>query len=180
MKLSINTDFTSLPRAGALRHASEGGDRAPYGRVVLAHDERELRRKVLTLESGDKVLVDLLEPVVLANGDLLVMDDGRMVEIAAADEEILDIRARDAAHLAELAWHLGNRHLAVEISADRIAVLRDPAVRAMLEARGAAVTEAVGPFFPMRSAGHDHHHDRGEPDRYGRFPGDPHYGHNHA
>lgn len=184
MKLSLNTDFTRLPRAGAIRRAGEGGTQAPSGRVTLAHDERHLRRKVLTLESGDKVLVDLPEPVALDDGDLLVLDDGGTVEIAASQEEIYDIRARDAVHLAELAWHIGNRHLAAEISAARIAILRDHVIKAMLEGLGATVTEAVGRFSPLRGAysghGHAHDHHHGEPDRHGRFPGDPHYGHDHA
>lgn len=179
MKLSLNTDFTSLPRAGSIRHAGEG---APSGRVLLAHDERQLRRKVLTREDGERLLVDLTGPATLADGDMLVMDDGSLVEVAAANEEIYDIRARDAVHLAELAWHLGGRHVAAEISEGRIAILRDPAVKAALEALGGEVSEAEAPFSPMPDPGHHHHHHHGhgEPDRYGRLPGDPHYGHDHA
>lgn len=192
MKLSLNTDFTRLPRAAAVRRAGEAPDVPSFGRVTLAHDERHLRRKVLTLESGDKVLVDLLEPVALGGGDHLILDDGRSVEIVAAPEEVYEIRARDAVHLTELAWHIGNRHLAAEISADRIVILRDHVIKAMLEGLGSTVTETVAPFSPVRGAysghSHDHghhdhghhHHDHGEPDRFGRLPGDPHYGHNHA
>ena len=192
MKLSLNTDFTRLPRAGAIRRAGERGAVEPSGRVTLAHDERHLRRKVLMLETGDKVLVDLPEPVALESGDLLLLDDGRSVEVGAADEEVYDVRARDAVHLAELAWHIGNRHVAVEISTDRIVILRDHVIRAMLEGLGANVTESAGPFSPVLGAysGHgDHHHGgrdhahghhHGEPDRHGRLPGDPHYGHDHA
>ena len=199
MKLSTNTDFTKLPRAGGLkRAAARDAEDLPFDRAVLAHDERHLRRKVLALAGGDKVLVDLAEPVSLDEGDLLVLEDGRTVEIGAQPEEVYDIRARDAVHLAELAWHIGNRHLAAEISADRIVILRDHVIKDMLEGLGASVSEIVAPFSPLRGAysghghahdhthdhghrhhGHDHHHG-GEPDRFGRLPGDPHYGHNHA
>lgn len=199
MKLSINTDFTKFPRAVSVAPAGSASG-AVAGRVLLAHDERHLRRRAVDLAEGSsvpggKVLVDLADSVTLAAGDRLVLEDGRQIEVGAAPEQLHAVRARDAAHLAELAWHIGERHLAAAMAADRILVLRDPAVRAMLEELGAAVTEVVEPFQPVRSAhsghshehghhhGHDHHHDHhahGERDAYGRLPGDPHYGHNHA
>lgn len=196
MKLSINTDFTKLPRAGAVLKAKDAGsDVTPVGQVVLAHDERHLRRKVLELGEGTKVLVDLPKPVALEDGDFLVLDDGRHAEIVAAEEEVYDIRARDRLHLAELCWYVGNRHLAAQIEEDRILILRDHVIKTMLEGLGAKVTEIVEPFTPLRGAysgqthghGHHHHHGHGhdhahggERDAYGRLPGDPHYGHNHA
>jgi len=201
MKLSLNTDFTKFPRAVSV--APHGSAGAIAGRAVLAHDERHLRRRAIELADGGKVLVDLLEPVTLADGDRLVLEDGRLVEISAAPEELYDIRAHDSVHLSELAWHIGNRHLAAAIEAGRILILRDHVIRDMLEGLGAAVTDVVEPFSPVRGAysghghghhdhdhhGHDHHrgqhhdhdhHGDGERDAYGRLPGDPHYGHNHG
>jgi urease accessory protein len=200
MKISTNTDFTKLPRVASLAKAAAVP--APFDRVVLAHDERHLRRRVLALQGGDKVLIDFLEPVHLEDGDRLLLEDGRAVEVVAAGEDLLEIRARDTAHLAELAWHIGNRHLAAAIEADRILILRDHVIKAMLEGLGAGVADVTAPFQPARGAysaqshghhGHDHdhghghhdhgrheHHDHGERDRFGRLPGDPHYGHNHA
>lgn len=192
MKLSLNTDFTKFPRAVSVAPAgSPSGEIA--GKAVLAHDERHLRRRAIELTDGGKVLVDLLEPVSLGDGDRLVLEDGRLIEIGAAPEELFDIRARDAAHLTELAWHIGGRHLAAAIEAGRILILRDHAIRDMLEGLGAIVVDVVEPFSPVRGAhsshdhdhghGHDRHHDdhgHGERDAYGRLPGDPHYGHNHA
>ena len=192
MKLSINTDFTKFPRAISVAPANAApGEIA--GRAELPHDERHLRRRAIELADGRKALVDLPEPATLGDGDRLVLEDGRQIEIIAAPEELYDIRARDAVHLAELAWHIGNRHLAAAIAADRILILRDHVIKAMLEGLGATVAEIVEPFSPVRGAysghghlhdhhhGHDHHdHGGGERDAYGRLPGDPHYGHNHA
>lgn len=199
MKLSLNTDFTKFPRAVSVAPAgSAAGDVA--GKAVLAHDERHLRRRAVELTDGGKVLVDLPEPLTLADGDRLVLEDGRQIEIGAAPEELYDIRTRDSVHLAELAWHIGNRHLAAAIEAGRILILRDHVIKAMLEGLGATVTDVVEPFTPVRGAysgqghghdhhddhghdhqhGHDHHHEHGERDAFGRLPGDPHYGHNHA
>jgi urease accessory protein len=197
MKLNINTDFTKLPRAEAIVHAEDvpSGAPAPFDTVVLAHDERHLRRKVLPLQHGERVLVDLAEPMMFGLGDRLVLDDGRHVEVVAAEEELYDIRARDRLHLSELCWHIGNRHLAAQIEEDRLLILRDHVIKAMLEGLGATVADVVEPFTPVRGAysghshghghhhGHDHGHDHGhggERDAYGRLPGDPHYGHNHA
>jgi urease accessory protein len=206
MKLSLNTDFTKLPRAGTFLRAGDSGSAQPFDVAILEHDERHLRRRVLTLKNGGQVLVDLTEPVALSDGDLLVLDDGRHVGIVAPAEEVYEVTARDAVHLAQLAWHIGNRHLPAAIEANRIVILRDHVIRDMLEGLGARVSEASQPFSPLRGAysghgthGHDHHHGdhghahqhrehdhhgdspgSGERDRYGRLPGDPHYGHNHA
>lgn len=186
MKLSINADFTAMPRAGAVLRADDlPADRPiPFDLVVLPQDERHLRRRVLTLQHGDKLFVDLAEPVMLEDRDVLVLDDGRHVEVIAAEEELLEIRARDAIHFAELAWHIGNRHLAAQIEAGRILILRDHVIKAMLEGLGATVAEISEHFSPLRGAysggPHGHGHGHGQPDAYGRMPGDPHYGHNHG
>ena len=212
MKLSTNTDFTKLPRAGKIvRAGSPEASGTLRGSVTLPQDERHLRRRVIEIEGGDKILIDLAEAVTLRHGDRLVLDDGGQVEIRAEAEDVYDIRARDAVHLAELAWHIGNRHLPAAIEAGRILILRDHVIKAMLEGLGATVTDASEPFTPVRGAyagpgenhhahshdghGHDHAphdhshdhdhvhgHDHGHQnrDRFGRLPGDPHYGHNHG
>lgn len=186
MKFSINTDFTKLPRAASVLRAAEAGSAVPFDVARLAHDERHMRRRVIELAHGERVLVDLLEQTTLADHDRLVLEDGRQVEVQVAEEEVYEIRARDVVHLAELAWHLGSRHLAIAIEADRILVLRDHVDKAMLEEFGVHATAISAPFEPLRAAssgGHAHHHEHhghGQPDRFGRLPGDPHYGHNHA
>ena len=191
MKLDIRTDFTSLPRAtSVLRAKDRPADLAPaFDLISLPHDERHLRRKVLTLVHGDRVLVDLPEPVVLEERDRLMLEDGRNVEVFAVDEEVYEITARDPVHLSELCWHIGNRHLAAEIEKDRVLILRDHVIRSMLEGLGATVRDVAAPFHPLRGAysgpgdshgHHHHHHDHDERDQYGRLPGDPHYGHNHG
>ncbi len=131
--------------------------------IALAHDQRHLRRKLLHLDNDDVVMLDLKEAVMLADGDLLVLDTGDHVRIAAVAEPLYDIRPRDPLHLIELAWHLGNRHLAAEIQLDRILILRDPVIKAMLEGLGATIGEVTEPFQPMRgayhgSSGHSHGH----------------------
>lgn len=146
----------------------------PYDFVVLAHDERHLRRKLLTLQHGDEVLVDFAGSVALQHGDVLVLEDGRMAEVIAGTQDLYAVRGRDQAHLMELCWHLGNRHLPCQIETgddvQRLLILRDHVIRDMLLGLGAEVTEVSEPFVPVRGAyhaaphahshsdGHDHHH----------------------
>jgi urease accessory protein len=165
-------------------------DGAPFDAVVLAHDERHLRRKVLTLRNGLEVLVDLPEAMAFHHGDVLVLDDGRKVEILAAEEQLYEVRGENSLHLMELAWHLGNRHLPTQIEEHRIVILRDHVIKAMLEGLGATVTEISGPFQPVRGAyhgshshshghaghshggsDHHHHHDQGHSDAQGHRHG---------
>ena len=183
MKLNITTDFTKFPRAVSVLSAGQAAA-APYDKAVLPHDERHLRRRAIETAGGDKVLVDLPEPVALNNGDRLVLEDGRQLEIIAAPEEVYDIRARDAVHLTELAWHIGNRHLAAAIEPNRILILRDHVIKAMLEGLGATVAEVSEPFSPVRGAysghGHDHAHDPHDHDHHGHDHHDHNdHGHHH-
>lgn len=137
---------------------------APDDHIELAHDERHLRRKVLTTAGGESLLIDLPEATSFAQGDRLVLEDGRSIEIRAAVELLYEIVARDPLHLSELCWHLGNRHLPARIEPARILILRDHVIKAMLEGLGAKVRETAEPFQPVRGAyhsghGHGHHHE---------------------
>jgi len=130
--------------------------------LCLKHDDRHIRRKVIKLDNDRRLLFDFPEPVVLRHGDALVLDDGTRVLVQAAIEELFEVHAQNATHLVELAWHIGNRHLAAEIREDKILILRDRVIRNMLEKLGAKVEDTVAPFVPVRGAysaagSHEHH-----------------------
>ncbi|MGE0629187.1 MAG: urease accessory protein UreE [Hyphomicrobiaceae bacterium] len=141
----------------------------PFDIVVLTHEERHLRRKVLTLQHGDEVLVDLPKAVVLVHGDRLVLDDGRNIEVIAAEEPLMDVRAAGGS-LTEIAWHIGNRHIPAQIEADRILLQRDHVLRDMLIGLGATVVDVSEPFEPVRGAYH----------RHGTALAHGHHNHDHA
>lgn len=151
--------------------ASEG--KAPVAVLTLAHDERHLRRKRLALGDGDAVLVDLPEAVALADGNVLLLDDGSEILIKAVAEPLHAITARDRRHLIELAWHLGNRHLPAQIEADRILILRDHVIMAMVEGLGGTVRAVVEAFAPVRGA---YRHAHGGEGRDGDEPHDHGHG----
>ena len=152
--------------------------------VVLSFEDRRRRRGTVTTLGGLEVLVDLAEAPALAHGDALELEDGRLVEVVAEAEELLEIRGRDPLHLVRLAWHLGNRHLETEIGPRWLRIRRDHVVAHMLSGLGAKVTDIAGPFQPEGGAyaahgpgshadGHDHHgHEHGH--------GHHHHGHGHS
>ncbi|MBS7698895.1 MULTISPECIES: urease accessory protein UreE [unclassified Chelatococcus] len=171
-------------RAIALRRASEDGvgHGTPFGQAVLPHDERHLRRRVIELADGQRVLVDLPETVVLSAGDTLVIEGGGTVEIAAANEALYAVRGKNPIHITELAWHIGNRHLAAAIEDDRILILRDHVIKAMLEGLGAEVEEVEAEFNPVRGAYSGHNHERDHSHRHNDDHGhsDHHHDHEHV
>ncbi len=124
----------------------------PWAIVVMDSAARHLRRKLITLKSGDEVLVDLEKPVYFSDRDSLILEDGRLVQIIASDEELLQVTARDATHLAQLAWHIGNRHLEAQIEETRILIRRDHVIAQMLEQLGATLTTVSEVFFPEHGA----------------------------
>ncbi|MGD9479394.1 urease accessory protein UreE [Shinella sp. G-2] len=140
--------------------AGAAGDRLPIDVVVLSHDQRHIRRKLLHMQHDDVVMLDLKAPFLLAHGDLILTETGETIEVIAAEELLYEVTPKDGLHLVELAWHLGNRHLSAQIEAARILILRDHVIRDMLAGLGASVREISEPFHPLRGAyhGHGHHH----------------------
>ena len=130
------------------------------GALSLSHDERHIRRKLLHFVNGDMIMVDLKEPVHLLEGDVLEAENGEYFLIHAANEPLYSVTANTPLELTQLAWHLGNRHQAVEIKENTILLSRDPVIRAMLEGLGATIEEIEAPFQPLHGAYHDHagHH----------------------
>lgn len=130
----------------------------PFDRLTLTHDQRRIRRKLLALPGGEEVMVDFPDVVTLEHFGGLLLEDGRVVEIVAAAEPLYEVTGRSTEHLAQLAWHIGNRHMPAQIEKKRIMVPRDHVARAMLTGLGAQVREVAEPFSPERGAYHEHAH----------------------
>src|SRR2546423_12737566 len=104
----------------------------------------------------------LPEPVLLRMGDVLELDDGSFVDVVIEPEPLIEVRGNDLTHLARLAWHLGDRHVPVQVLANRLRVRRDPSLETLLQNLGARLTPIEAPFDPEGGAyasapGHDHH-----------------------
>ena len=145
---------TTLPACRTLVAAGNWSEAA--GRVELTYDERFLRRKVLTTEAGEAFLVDLAHTSSLGDGDALELGDGRLIEVRAAREALLEVTGPD---LPRLAWHIGNRHTPCQIAPARLLIQRDHVIRDMLEKIGATLREVDEPFTPEGGAyGHGRTH----------------------
>jgi len=164
---------------------------APADTVVLDFNDRHRRRLAMAGTRGLKFLLDLENAVVLRGGDALLLEDGRLVEVVAAPEPLLEIKGADPHHLIRLAWHLGNRHLPTQITASGLRIRRDHVIEAMVQGLGGRAIEIEAPFDPEGGAyagtahsdahelpahhhpAHDDHlHDHGHDGRY--------EGHSHA
>ena len=132
------------------------GRGAPIDTITLAHDERRLRRKLLTCAAGTEVMVDFPQTVTLEHNGALELDDGRLVAILAAAELLYEVRATSTAHLVRLAWHIGNRHTSAQLEQDRILIKRDHVLKTMLEGLGATIANVSEPFFAEHGAYHSH------------------------
>lgn len=141
-----------VARAGEWREAEA------QGTLTLAYDDRMRRRVRLITDRGEAVLLDLAQPARLADGDGLADETGGWLRVIAADEDVLEVQGADAGHIARLAWHLGNRHLALEVLADgRLRLAYDHVIEHMLIGLGARCERKRAPFQPEAGA-YAHHH----------------------
>jgi urease accessory protein len=141
-------------------HPAHRWTQAPADTVMLDFDDRHRRRMAMTGTRGLEFLLDLENATVLRGGDALLLDDGRLIEVVAAPEPLLEIRGNDPHHLVRVAWHLGNRHLPTQITAKGLRIRRDHVIEAMVKGLGARVIEIEAPFDPEGGAygggGHAH------------------------
>jgi len=144
--------------------------------VLIDYDRRHRRRILLRTEGGKSVLIDLPQAVRLRNGDGLLLDDGGVVRVSARPEKLLEIHAHDEGELVRIAWHLGNRHLPVQLLGDKIRIRTDHVIEEMIEGLGGHVEAIEAPFDPEAGAyagGHSHLSD--DDDEHGH----PHGEHTH-
>jgi urease accessory protein len=155
--------------------------------VILDHEDRQRRRIALKGRGGLNFLLDLDKPAVLNEGDALKLEDGRLIAVDAAPQELLEIRAENPLRLMRVAWHIGNRHTPAEITADAIYIEDDHVLAEMVRGQGCSMVKVTRPFRPERGAyegghghhdhGHDHdHHHEHDHDHHAH----DHHAHDHA
>jgi len=150
-----------MRRASDVRLAGTWNATTAIDCVVLDADERHRRRIVLTGERGNTFLLDLPRATALRDGDGLVLEDGAVIRVAGKPEPLVEIAAASAHDLARLAWHIGNRHIDVQVVGERLRIRRDHVLEEMLRGLGARLTPVEAPFDPEPGAyghGHDHGH----------------------
>ncbi|MDQ3196212.1 MAG: urease accessory protein UreE [Pseudomonadota bacterium] len=129
------------------------GSRATFDEQLrLPFELRSKSRLRTRLASGEEVGVFMERGTVLRGGDLLLADDGRVVQVVAAEERLLEVTCADPRDLMRAAYHLGNRHVAVEIGAGWLRFASDHVLRDMLLGLGAQAVELNAPFEPEAGA----------------------------
>jgi len=158
------------------------------GQLRLPFESRQKSRLKTRLVSGEEVGLVLPRGEILRGGDLVTASDGRVIEIVAQPEKVLHIETKE---LAKIAYHLGNRHVPVQVGENFLRIAEDHVLEEMVRKLGAKVSHVEAPFEPEAGAYagghqhdemghggkiHDHHHDH---DHDHGHVHDEHCGHDH-
>ena len=155
------------------------------GQLELPYEMRQKSRFKSKLASGEEVGVMLPRGEILRGGDLVTTSDGRIIEVISQPEDVLHVECATPAALAKIAYHLGNRHVPVEVGDGYLRLGDDHVLERMLAGLGAKVSRTTAPFEPETGAYggaghehgaakiHDHHHDHDHPH------GHEHHDHDH-
>jgi len=135
-------------------------DAEPYGELVLPFDLRIRSRLRTRLVSGEEVVLKTERGAILRDGECIKAEDGRVVRVSAAPEKVMHVTCTDQFELTRAAYHLGNRHVRVQIGDGFLRIAADHVLGDMLLGLGAKVQELEAPFEPESGAyggGHGHH-----------------------
>jgi len=126
--------------------------------LALPFERRQKSRLRTTVADGEEIGLFLGRGTVLRDGECLQADDGRVVRVVAAEEDLLEVRCVDADALARAAYHLGNRHTPVQVGVGWLRLAADDVLGGMLRGLGASVTAIRAPFEPEAGAYAAGHH----------------------
>jgi urease accessory protein len=131
--------------------------------VSLSFDLRQKSRIRVTMQSGNEAALYMQRGTILRGGDFLRADTGEVVEVIAADQAVMKVTATASKSLTRASYHLGNRHVPLEIGDGWLKLETDSVLKDMLLGLGVEVEELQAPFEPESGAyaggGHHHHHD---------------------
>jgi len=163
-----------MPCAARVIAAADRRGRPIGDTLILDYAKRSAGAFSATGVKGGAFDIALDAPKRLRTDDLIELDDDTLLEVVAAPEPLIEARAGDLAGLMRLAYHLGDRHVPVEVLANRVRVRREAALETLLRSLGARLTMIEAPFEPEGGAyaashghshehhhGHDHDHDHG-------------------
>ena len=134
--------------------------------LTLPFEKRQKSRLRIFLDDNQEVALVLERGSVLRHGDFLRADNGLIVEVRAADEEVAVISTKDSFLFARACYHLGNRHIPLQIGKGWLRIQRDHVLEEMVQSLGLAVKHELSPFEPEAGAysghashSHSHHGD---------------------
>ena len=128
--------------------------------ITLTYDQRFIRRKKLVSDNNFGFLVNLSETVSLKKNDGFLLDNGSIILIQSAEEELLEIRSNN---LMQITWHIGNRHVPCQIESERILIQVDKVIENLIVKLGGSIKKVNEEFNPEggayglgRTHGHKH------------------------
>jgi urease accessory protein len=149
--------------------------------LVLPFEQRQKARQRARVNAGFEIGIHVPRGTVLRGGDRLRAGDGTLVEIIAAREPVSTVWCRDLKRLAQLAYHLGNRHIALEVGAGWVRYLTDHVLDSLVAQLGHAVVHHEEAFEPETGAYGPHGHANGpEPHSHSHGAHDHTVGHSHG
>lgn len=176
-----------------IRHQDEAGTGEVVARLTLPFDARQKSRLRATLSTGEDVALMLPRGTVMRHGLRLRASDGRIVEVEAAPETVSTVRCQDPQGLARAAYHLGNRHVPLQVGEGFVRYVHDHVLDDMVRGFGLGVEVEKAPFEPEGGAygahrhggghghGHDHDHGHEHEHEHARGHGRAHgHGHDHG
>jgi urease accessory protein len=144
-------------------------DQTLLPKLTLPYDLRRKTRQLARLDDGEEIGLLLAPGTILKDGDILESAEGDRVRVSAAAEPVLFVTASDREKLTRAAYHLGNRHIPVEIGNGYLRLEADPVLKEMLERLDVTIEERKEAFNPESGAyggGHRHGHDESFSDDY--------------
>ena len=130
------------------------------GQLTLPFELRQKSRLRAALATGEEVAIVLPRGEVLRGGDWVVASDGRVIEIVAQREKVIHVLCATPHALTRAAYHLGNRHVPVQLGPGWLRIAADHVLEEMLKGLGATLTALEAPFEPEAGAYAPHHrHD---------------------
>ena len=156
-------EHTHLPTL----HISDDDGRAPWTTLTLPYDARKRSRQRVMLDNGQPAALMLPRGTLLRHGDRLRLHGDACIEVRAAPESVSTVQTSDPVQLTRVAYHLGNRHVPLQVGSGWLRYQHDHVLDEMVKHLGAAVTGEIAPFEPEAGAhapgghghSHAHHHD---------------------
>lgn len=153
-----------MPRAARVIAAADRRERPIADTLILDYARRSAGAFRATGLRGGSFDLALDKPGRLRTDDVLELDDGTLLEVVAAPEPLIEARAADLSGLMRLAYHLGDRHVPLQVLPNRVRVQREVELERLLQSLGATLVMIEAPFEPeggAYEASHGHHHDHG-------------------
>jgi urease accessory protein len=149
-----------MPEIAAADPTGTTSEDGTVERAVLTFDERCKSRLLVKLDSGEQAALIVERGRVLRSGERLRLQDGRMIDVIAAEESLFEAVSEDPLLIVKAAYHLGNRHVAVQLMSGALRFMSDHVLAEMVAGLGLRVNALVAPFEPEGGA-YGHHHAHG-------------------